>query len=140
VRWLGWSTTAWHEDAGQHPVAGYEHYWYGGLLDGMRDASGQMYMRNRYYDPATGQFTQTDPIGLAGGFNAHRFANGDPVSYSDPYGLAPDTIVPVGDEARSALVGLYLLAQFASESDDPKVAAAGSALLGGLTELHAHPK
>jgi RHS repeat-associated protein len=32
----------------------------------MRDASGQMYMRNRYYDPATGQFTQTDPIGLAG--------------------------------------------------------------------------
>jgi hypothetical protein len=30
----------------------------------MRDASGQMYMRNRYYDPQTGQFTQPDPIGL----------------------------------------------------------------------------
>jgi hypothetical protein len=53
----------------------------------MRDASGQMYMRNRYYDPATGQFTQTDPIGLAGGLNAYGFAEGDAVSYSDPYGL-----------------------------------------------------
>jgi hypothetical protein len=45
------------------------------------------YMRNRFYDPATGQFTQTDPIGLAGGLNAYGFAAGDPVSYSDPYGL-----------------------------------------------------
>ncbi|WP_414682961.1 RHS repeat-associated core domain-containing protein [Longimicrobium sp.] len=53
----------------------------------MRDASGQMYMRNRYYDPATGQFTQTDPIGLAGGMNAYGFAAGDPVTYGDPYGL-----------------------------------------------------
>ncbi len=59
----------------------------GGLVDGMRDASGQMYRRNRYYDPATGQFTQTDPIGVAGGLNVYGFAAGDPVSYSDPYGL-----------------------------------------------------
>jgi uncharacterized protein RhaS with RHS repeats len=48
-----------------------------------------MYMRNRYYDPATGQFTQTDPIGLAGGLNAFGFAAGDPITYSDPYGLCP---------------------------------------------------
>lgn len=49
-------------------------------------------MRNRYYDPATSQFTQTDPIGLAGGLNAYGFANGDPVSYADPYGLSADTL------------------------------------------------
>jgi hypothetical protein len=55
----------------------------------MRDATGQMYMRNRYYDPQTGQFTQPDPIGLAGGLNSYGFAAGDPVSYSDPYGLCP---------------------------------------------------
>ncbi|HYW12855.1 MAG TPA: RHS repeat-associated core domain-containing protein [Longimicrobium sp.] len=48
-----------------------------------------MYMRNRYYNPATGQFTQPDPIGLAGGLNSYGFAAGDPVSYSDPYGLCP---------------------------------------------------
>ena len=68
--------------------------WFGGLVDGMRDASGQMYMRNRYYDPATGQFTQADPIGLAGGLNAFGFANGDPVTYSDPYGLAAEAGCP----------------------------------------------
>jgi RHS repeat-associated protein len=87
VSWPGWSTTAWHEKAGTAPTTGYEHYWMGSLAVGMRDASGQMYMRNRYYDPQTGQFTQPDPIGLAGGLNAYGFANGDPVSYSDPYGL-----------------------------------------------------
>jgi RHS repeat-associated protein len=63
--------------------------WWGGLVDGMRDVSGQQYKRNRYYDPATGQFTQPDPIGIAGGLNSYGFAAGDPVSYSDPYGLCP---------------------------------------------------
>jgi RHS repeat-associated protein len=61
----------------------------GTLIDGMRDNSGQMYMRNRYYDPASGRFTQEDPIGLAGGLNAYGYANGDPVSYDDAFGLAP---------------------------------------------------
>ncbi len=57
----------------------------------MRDASGQMYMRNRYYHPHTGQFTQMAPIGLAGGLNSYGFAAGDPVTYSDPYGLCAET-------------------------------------------------
>jgi len=63
--------------------------WMGSLIDGQRDASGQMYMRNRYYDPQSGRFTQEDPIGLAGGVNLYGFANGDPVSYDDPFGLCP---------------------------------------------------
>jgi RHS repeat-associated protein len=63
--------------------------WHGSLLNEKRDASGLLYRRNRYYDPATGRFTQEDPIGLAGGVNVYGFANGDPVTYSDPYGLCP---------------------------------------------------
>ncbi|HSU13609.1 RHS repeat-associated core domain-containing protein [Longimicrobium sp.] len=55
------------------------------LIDGMRDNSGQMYMRSRYYDPASGRFTQEDPIGLAGGLNAYGFAAGDPISDTDSY-------------------------------------------------------
>jgi len=62
-------------------------YWLGSLAQGNEDASGTIYMRNRYYNPQTGAFTQQDPIGLAGGLNTYGFANGDPVSYSDPYGL-----------------------------------------------------
>jgi uncharacterized protein RhaS with RHS repeats len=49
--------------------------------------SGLVYMRNRYYDPNTGRFTQEDPIGLAGGLNLYGYANGDPVNFSDPFGL-----------------------------------------------------
>jgi YD repeat-containing protein len=40
--------------------------------------------------PADGALHPGDPIGLAGGLNAYGFADGDPVSYSDPYGLQPD--------------------------------------------------
>ena len=50
-----------------------------------------LYRRNRYYDPASGRFTQEDPIGIAGGMNQYGFGRGDPVNSSDPFGLAPDT-------------------------------------------------
>jgi RHS repeat-associated protein len=63
--------------------------WYGSLLTDRKDATGQLYRRNRYVDPATGRFTQEDPIGLAGGVNLYGFAGGDPVSYADPFGLCP---------------------------------------------------
>jgi RHS repeat-associated protein len=82
VPWPGWNTSAWHEGTARPEMTGTEHYWLGSLAVGMRDTSGQMYMRNRYYDPQTGQFTQTDPIGLAGGMNVYGFAAGDRVSYA----------------------------------------------------------
>jgi RHS repeat-associated protein len=63
--------------------------WWGSLINEKTDASGLKYMRNRYYNPQTGQFTQSDPIGLAGGLNLYGFAAGDPVNYSDPFGLCP---------------------------------------------------
>lgn len=61
--------------------------WLGGLVDGKRDQSGLMYMRNRYYDPNSGRFTQEDPSGLAGGANLYGFAGADPVNRTDPFGL-----------------------------------------------------
>ncbi|HEY0025310.1 MAG TPA: PA14 domain-containing protein [Longimicrobium sp.] len=67
--------------------SGYDQVWLGSVMEDQQDASGLLYRRNRYYDPATGRFTQEDPIGLAGGLNLYGFAAGDPVSYSDPYGL-----------------------------------------------------
>jgi RHS repeat-associated protein len=64
--------------------------WHGTLTHDKADRSGTFYRRNRQYDPQTMRFTQEDPIGLAGGLNAYGFANGDPVSYSDPYGLSAE--------------------------------------------------
>ena len=63
--------------------------WFGERLADMRDGSGELYMRNRYYDPSTGRFTQEDPIGVEGGLNLYGFANGDPINLSDPFGLCP---------------------------------------------------
>jgi RHS repeat-associated protein len=48
--------------------------WFGSLVQNSSDGSGLMYRRNRYYNPATGLFTQPDPIGLAGGLNTYGFA------------------------------------------------------------------
>ncbi len=61
--------------------------WFGSLVTEQADASGLLYRRNRYYDPKAGRFTQPDPIGIAGGLNSYGYAGGDPVNYSDPFGL-----------------------------------------------------
>jgi RHS repeat-associated protein len=63
--------------------------YFGSLLSQQVDGSKLQYLRNRYYDPNTGRFTQEDPIGLGGGLNLYGFAGGDPVNFSDPFGLCP---------------------------------------------------
>jgi RHS repeat-associated protein len=103
VSWPGYSTTAWYQGK---PPQEQNRVYMGTVLEGQRDASGQIYKRNRMYDPQTGQFTQTDPIGVAGGLNTYGFASGDPVSYSDPYGLCvlalPCPIGFIGELAAGA--------------------------------------
>jgi RHS repeat-associated protein len=64
-----------------------ESVWLGSLLSDKQDKTGTFYRRNRVYDPLTRQFTQEDPIGLAGGLNVYGFASGDPVTFTDPFGL-----------------------------------------------------
>jgi RHS repeat-associated protein len=64
------------------------HNWFGSLPMGHLDHTGLLYRRNRYLDPVSGQFTQPDPIGFAGGLNLYGYAGGDPINNSDPFGLA----------------------------------------------------
>ena len=66
--------------------------WWGDLLRGATTTGGPQYLRNRYCDANTGRFTQEDPIGLAGGLNLYGFAGGDPVNFSDPFGLCPNAL------------------------------------------------
>lgn len=48
------------------------------------------FFRNRVYDQRTGRWTQEDPLGIAGGLNLFQYNGGNPVAYSDPFGLSPD--------------------------------------------------
>jgi RHS repeat-associated protein len=79
--------------------------WFGSLIQDKADESGLIYMRNRYYDPATGKFTEEDPIGLAGGLNLYGFAGGDPINFSDPFGLCPEWLdgIPCLDPIASTM-------------------------------------
>ena len=66
------------------------------------DPNGLLYMRARYYNPYLCRFLNADPSGFAGGLNFYTYANGNPVSYLDPFGLGA-----VGENVNTSWVNTW---------------------------------
>ena len=94
--------------------------------------SGLIYNYYRTYDPTTGRYSESEPIGLGGGLNTYGYAYQNPLRHTDPSGLNPacvplvlvDGPLPIGDAvcAGVLLYGAYALGQaMTSDSDDSNV-------------------
>jgi RHS repeat-associated protein len=62
-------------------------FLYNGQAGVQTDPNGLLNMRARYYSPYLMRFLNADPIGFSGGMNWFAFADGNPISLSDPFGL-----------------------------------------------------
>jgi len=54
------------------------------------DGTGLFYYRARFYNPQFQRFITEDPFGFSGGINHYVYAADEPISASDPFGLAPN--------------------------------------------------
>ena len=96
-------------------------FWFNGQYGVQTDPNGLLYMRSRYYNPYLCRFINADPSGFGGGLNQYAFANGNPASYLDPYGLGAlgesaltsswfNAPTPAETEAQTILAGFVNLA------------------------------
>jgi RHS repeat-associated protein len=76
-----YATLTYHAGANDTP------FLFNGRYGVMTDPNSLLYMRARFYNPFLCRFINTDPSSFAGGLNFYAYANGNPISYLDPFGL-----------------------------------------------------
>lgn len=85
-RWISsdpFGTQQPEDDPSQFGTFGYNPRLPGQIFD---SETGNHYNYFRDYDPQTGRYVQSDPIGLRGGINTYGYAGSNPLSNIDPDG------------------------------------------------------
>ena len=90
-----------HLEAGPSPVS-FNLRFAGQYFD---QESNLNYNYFRSYQPSQGRYSQSDPIGLAGGLNRFGYVGGNPLSYVDPLGLTQADIDSAFSAARAMMAG-----------------------------------
>jgi RHS repeat-associated protein len=88
-RWR-WDSAAFGDTVANENPAGLGTFTFGPKFPGqyVDKETGISFNYYRDYDPQTGRYIQSDPIGLKGGINSYAYVGSNPLSYVDSRGLA----------------------------------------------------
>ncbi|MRW82625.1 type IV secretion protein Rhs [Pseudoduganella sp. FT26W] len=85
--------------------------------------TGLHYNYFRDYDPQTGRYVQSDPIGLEGGDNTYGYVQGNPLAFADPSGLCVGPLIPacviVAENTPAILATTSIVAGIVTGADVP---------------------
>lgn len=89
-----WGTTEWNKNAAAYTPLRFPGQYFD-------PESGLHYNRFRHYDPETARYLSVDPLGLGPAPNPSSYVR-NPLTWSDPLGLAPDCPPKVGRDLATA--------------------------------------
>ena len=91
-------------------MAGFTRFLYNGRCGVITDDNGFYYMRQRYYSPELNRFVNQDVIrgslDNSQSLNRYSYVQGNPVSYTDPFGLSPLNGLFTGTTLWHGVLGL----------------------------------
>jgi RHS repeat-associated protein len=93
-----------YQKAGKYAGGTQRSTSFGAERQQSKSQPGLSFFRNRFYDQATGRWTQEDPIGIAGGINLYQYSGNNPAGFTDPFGLCAE-----GDAPDSVLVHVKVI-------------------------------